>query len=81
LEKNDLRPKNRLGGPVRLAGHGFACTSRSAQLAGIRGGSELAATDYFTSRKTTWGDLMFRLKAAGEGRGTGPLFLRGGLAY
>jgi len=33
-----------------------------------------AATDYFTSCNTTWGTLMFRLKAAAEGKRPGPLF-------
>ena len=39
------------------------------------------ATDYFRSCNTTWGVLMFHLKAAGEGLGHGPLFSRDGLAY
>ena len=40
-----------------------------------------AETDYFTSCNTTWGELMFRLKAAAEGRNPGPLFSRTGLGY
>jgi hypothetical protein len=40
-----------------------------------------AETDYFVSCTTVWGELMFRLKAAAEGKPRGPLFLRGGLAY
>ncbi|MBZ5521739.1 MAG: hypothetical protein LAP21_05820 [Acidobacteriia bacterium] len=40
-----------------------------------------SATDYFTSCNTTWGELMFRLKAAAEGKSRGPLFPRDGLAY
>ena len=40
-----------------------------------------APTDYFTSCNTTWGGLMFRLKAAAEGKSPGPLFLRDSLAY
>ena len=38
-------------------------------------------TDYFISCNTTWGGLMFRLKAAGEGKSPGPLFLAQGMAY
>ena len=38
-------------------------------------------TDYFVSCTTTWGELMFRLKAAAEGKPRGPLFLPGSLAY
>ena len=36
-------------------------------------------TDYFISCNTTWGELMYRLKAAAEGQSRGPLFLAGGL--
>ncbi len=38
-----------------------------------------AETDYFWSCNTTWGELMFRLKAATEGKGRGPLFLANGM--
>lgn len=38
-------------------------------------------TDYFTSCNTTWGELMFRLKAAAEGKSAGPLFLKASMAY
>jgi uncharacterized protein YndB with AHSA1/START domain len=38
-------------------------------------------SDYFVSCNTTWGGLMFRLKAAAEGKNPGPLFTAGGLAY
>jgi hypothetical protein len=38
-------------------------------------------TDYFVSCTTTWGELMFRLKAAAEGKPRGALFLADGLAY
>ena len=38
-------------------------------------------TDYFTSCNTTWGELMFRLKAAAEGKSHGPLFLANDMAY
>jgi hypothetical protein len=38
-------------------------------------------TDYFWSCNTTWGGLLFRLKAAAEGRSPGPLFSTDGMAY
>jgi hypothetical protein len=38
-------------------------------------------TDYFVNCTTTWGELMFRLKAAAEGKPRGPLFLTDSLAY
>jgi uncharacterized protein YndB with AHSA1/START domain len=38
-------------------------------------------TDYFTSCTTTWGELMFRLKAAAEGQARGPLFSATAMAY
>jgi hypothetical protein len=38
-------------------------------------------TDYFRSCNTTWGELMFRLKAAAEGKKPGPLFGAKNLAY
>jgi uncharacterized protein YndB with AHSA1/START domain len=40
-----------------------------------------SATDYFVSCTTTWGELMFRLKSAAEGKSRGPLFLASSLAY
>lgn len=40
-----------------------------------------AETDYFVACTTTWGELMFRLKAAAEGKAPGPLFSKDGLAY
>jgi hypothetical protein len=40
-----------------------------------------AETDYFTSCNTAWGELMFRLKAAAEGKPRGLLFLAADLAY
>jgi hypothetical protein len=39
-----------------------------------------AETDYFVSCNTTWGELMFRLKAAAEGNASLPLFLPESLA-
>lgn len=38
-------------------------------------------TDYFVMCTTTWGELMFRLKATAEGKSPGPLFSATGLAY
>lgn len=40
-----------------------------------------AETDYFVSCNTTWGELMFRLKAAAEGKAPGPLFSMDAMAY
>lgn len=40
-----------------------------------------AETDSFVSCNTTWGELMFRLKAAAEGKAPGPLFSMDGMAY
>ncbi len=40
-----------------------------------------AHTDYFVACTTTWGELMYRLKSAAEGKSRGPLFLPGSLAY
>ena len=38
-------------------------------------------TDYFISCNTTWGELMFRLKATAEDKSPGPLFSATGIAY
>jgi hypothetical protein len=40
-----------------------------------------AETDYFVACNTTWGELMFRLKAAAEGKTPGSLFSKTGMAY
>jgi len=40
-----------------------------------------AASDYFISCNTAWGELMYRLKAVAEGKAPGPLFSAAGLAY
>ena len=40
-----------------------------------------AETDYFVSCNTTWGGLMFRIRAAAEGKAPGPLFQANSLAY
>jgi hypothetical protein len=41
----------------------------------------VAETEYFISCDTTWGGLLFRLRAAAEGQPQGPLFLANSLAY
>jgi len=38
-------------------------------------------TSYFRNCNTTWGELMYRLKSAAEGKPRGPLFLADELAY
>jgi hypothetical protein len=43
-------------------------------------GGWLSETDYFLSCNTVWGELMFRLKDAAEGKSRGPLFLIDGMA-
>ena len=52
----------------------------SATLLRFTHGGWRSETDYFTSCNTTWGELMFRLKAAAEGKSRGPLFLAGYMA-
>jgi uncharacterized protein YndB with AHSA1/START domain len=39
------------------------------------------ASEYCVSCTTTWGELMYRLKASAEGKSRGPLFLTASLAY
>lgn len=39
------------------------------------------STPFFVSCNTTWGGLMFRIKAAAEGHPQGPLFQKNALAY
>jgi uncharacterized protein YndB with AHSA1/START domain len=38
-------------------------------------------TDYFVACTTTWGALMYRLKAAAEGKSPGPLFTKDSMGY
>jgi hypothetical protein len=38
-------------------------------------------TDYFVACTTTWGELMYRLKAEAEGQSRGPLFTSEGMGY
>ena len=39
------------------------------------------ASEYFVACNTTWGELMFRLKAVAEGQAPGPLFRSADMAY
>ncbi len=55
-------------------------TAGSGTLVRFRHAGWQADTDYFVSCNTVWGELMFRLKAAAEGKPRGPLFLRDSLA-
>jgi uncharacterized protein YndB with AHSA1/START domain len=43
-------------------------------------GNWQAESEYFLCCNTTWGELLYRLKAAVEGHGRGPLFTLDGLA-
>lgn len=54
---------------------------RAGGLLDFRHAQWRAATPYFVACNTTWGALMFRLKAAAEGKPRGPLFRRDSLAY
>jgi len=56
-------------------------TRDSGTLVRFTHGGWRSASDYFISCNTTWGELMYRLKAAAEGKPRGPLFLAGDLAY
>jgi len=38
-------------------------------------------SDYFIACNTTWGELMYRLKAAAQGGAPGPLFSASDMAY
>ncbi len=38
-------------------------------------------SDYFVMCNTTWGEMMYRIKAEAEGKTAEPLFSRDGLAY
>lgn len=79
----------RLADWVCLSGHEWAQTHLVFEL--VRGDTNTvvrfthadwkAETDYFISCTTTWGELMFRLKAVAEGKKPGPLFSADGMAY
>jgi hypothetical protein len=72
-ESGDEWHETELRFTVSSEGQGVALDFRHA---GWRG-----ETPYFTSCNTTWGELMFRLKAEAEGKTRGPPFLSGTLAY
>lgn len=72
-----------------LTGQEWSGTSISFEMAQNKSATVLhfthadweAETDYFSMCTATWGELMFRLKAAAEGKTPGPLFSADGLAY
>ncbi|HYL10305.1 MAG TPA: hypothetical protein VEU31_06165 [Candidatus Acidoferrales bacterium] len=72
-----------------LSGKEWDATRISFKLAPSNAGTLLqfvhadwrSETDYFISCNTTWGELMFCLKSAAEGKTPGPLFSASGLAY
>jgi hypothetical protein len=72
-ETGDERSGTRI--VFRLEGRGSGALLRFTH------GGWRSETDYFVSCSTTWGELMYRLKATAEGRSRGPLFLAGSLAY
>ena len=55
--------------------------NKSGTLLRFTHGGWRSETEYFISCNTTWGELMYRLKAAAEGHPRGPLFLRDALGY
>jgi hypothetical protein len=60
----------------------FALTAREAKtVLGFEHTDWTQAAEYFVSCNTTWGGLMFRLKAAAEGKTPGPLFSATSMAY
>lgn len=72
-----------------LSGHEWEGTRIVFQLKEEKGTTQVrfthgdwkSETDYFTSCNTTWGELMFRLKAAAEEKAPGPLFSAIDIAY
>ena len=85
LRSATAQPPNRVEW-VCESGDEWGGTRISFHIEAVKGGSLLrfahagwrAPTDYFCSCNTTWGELMFRLKAAAEGKSRGPLFSRDG---
>ncbi len=88
-----LRPQTQLAASHAVwiceTGKDWAGTQLSFDLAPAKSGTTLRfrhanwkeVSDYFVSCNTTWGGLLFRLKAAAEGRRPGPLFLKGSMAH
>ena len=70
------------------SGHEWAATHLFFQISPKNGqrllrfthGRWRVETDYFVDCTTVWGHLMFRLKAAAEGKSRGPLFTAVGMA-
>ena len=56
-------------------------TAGAGTLLNFKHGGWSSETPFFISCNTTWGELMFRLKSAAEGRSPGPLFSADGMAY
>ena len=88
-----LRPQSAMPGVevdwVCESGDEWSGTHINFKLAPVKSGTVLrfthagwrAETDYFCSCNTTWGELMYRLKAAARGSNPGPLFLANDMAY
>jgi len=85
--------KSRMAAPAEaewlcLSGNEWKGTKLAFQLTESKGQTLLrfthanweAETDYFVSCSTTWGALMFRIKATAEGHTPGPLFSKSGWA-
>ena len=85
--------KGRMAAPAEaewlcLSGNEWKGTKLGFQLTESKGQTLLrfthanweAETDYFVSCSTTWGALMFRIKATAEGHTPGPLFSKSGWA-
>jgi hypothetical protein len=64
---------------TRLAFH-LEATKSGTQMRFEHAGWQ-AESDYFIACNTTWGELMFRVKAVAEGKTPGPLFSREGIPY
>jgi hypothetical protein len=54
---------------------------KSGTLLRFTHGGWKSETDYFVACNTTWGELMYRLKAVAQGETPSPLFLAGELTY
>ncbi len=56
-------------------------TANSGTLLRFEHANWRSESDYFIACNTTWGELMYRLKAAAEGKKPGPLFRTSELAH
>lgn len=87
LRKAEMRP-NELAAWRCETGQEWSGTTLEFVLQPAEAGSKLRfshrdwrdQTDYFFNCNTTWGALMYRLKAAAEGKTPGPFFSRTGFA-